>query len=306
MNDLGYTKDLFVMPFDHRGSFQAKLFGIKDRAPTPEETKMVASYKKIIYDGFRKALEDGVPADKAGILVDEQFGTEIAKDAIASNIMLAMPAEKSGQDEFDFEYGHQFEEHIESFNLSFVKVLVRLNPEGDEATNHRQMVRLKRLSDYCHKASRKFMFELLVPATEEQLKASGGSVAQYDATMRPKLMIKAMAQLQDFGIEPDVWKLEGIETAADSKAVAHQAQVGGRKYVGVIVLGRGENADKVRQWLTIAAKTPGVIGFAVGRTVFWDALKGFKEGKWSREKAVAMVAENYRGFCELWMHARRH
>ncbi|HRK01211.1 MAG TPA: DUF2090 domain-containing protein [Oligoflexia bacterium] len=305
MRDLGYTQDLFVMPFDHRGSFQAKLFGIKDRQPTAEETKMITSYKKIIYDGFKKALADGVPRDKAGILVDEQFCSEFAKEAVAEGLMLAMPAEKSGQDEFDFEYGHQYEEHIAAFNPTFVKVLVRQNPEGDDAANRRQMTRLKRLSEYCHRTQRKFMFELLVPATEAQLKACGGSVAQYDATLRPKVMIQAMAQIQDFGIEPDVWKLEGIESAEDSRAVVHQAKIGGRQYVGVIVLGRGENADKVRQWLTVAAKTPGVIGFAVGRTVFWDALKGFKEGKLSREKAVAAVADNYRGFCELWMRGKK-
>lgn len=305
MKDLGYTQDLFVMPFDHRGSFQAKLFGIKDRQPTPEETKVISSYKKVIYDGFRKALEQGVPKDKAGILVDEQFCTEIAKDATENGIMLAMPAEKSGQDEFDFEYGHQYEEHIEKFNPTFVKVLVRQNPEGDEASNRTQMTRLKRLSEYCHRTQRKFMFELLVPATEEQLKLCGGSVAQYDATMRPKLMCKAMSDIQAFGIEPDVWKLEGIENAEDSRAVVQQAKTGGRQYVGVIVLGRGENADKVRQWLTVASKTPGVIGFAVGRTVFWDALKNFKDGKISREKAVETVADNYRGFCELWLRGKK-
>lgn len=305
MRDLGYTKDLFILPFDHRGSFQAKLFGIKDRDPTHEEHENICFYKNMIYDGFKLALEQGVPADKAGILVDEQFGTEIAKDAIKNGYSLSMPAEKSGQDEFDFEYGHQFEDHIKEFDPTFVKVLVRYNPEGDAAVNHTQLQRLKRLSDFCHRTDHKFMFELLVPHTEEQLRNCNGSVAQYDATMRPKLMIQAMEQIQREGIEPDVWKLEGIETSEDSKAVATQARASGRDFVGVIVLGRGENAEKVRTWLSVAAKTPGVIGFAVGRTVFWDALKGYKDGKLSREKAIAQIADNYRGFCELWLKAKK-
>ncbi len=305
MRDLGYSKDLFILPFDHRGSFQAKLFGIKDRQPTADETKLIASYKKIIYDGFKKALDDGVPADSAGVLVDEQFGTEVAHDSVKNNYLLAMPAEKSGQDEFDFEYGHQFEEHIKAFDPTFVKVLVRYNPDADAGLNHKQLQRLKRLSDFCHRSHHKFMFELLVPHTDEQLKACGGSVANYDATMRPKLMMQSMAEIQKFGIEPDVWKLEGIETSEDSRAVAAQARTGKRDYVGVIVLGRGENAEKVRTWLTVAAKTPGVIGFAVGRTVFWDALKGFKDGSLSREKAIAQIADIYRGFCELWINARK-
>ena len=306
MKDLGYTKDLFILPFDHRGSFQSKLFGVKDREPTPEETKLIASYKKIIYDGFKKALADGVPADKSGILVDEQFGDEIARDAVKSGYSLSMPAEKSGQDEFDFEFGNHFEEHIEKYDPTFIKVLVRMNPEGDAGTNHRQLQRLKRLSDYIHRTHRKFMFELLVPATSEQLTRANSSVAQFDSTMRPKLMRQAMEEIQKFGIEPDVWKLEGIETAEDSRAVAQQARVGGRDYVGVIVLGRGENPEKVRQWLTVAARTPGLIGFAVGRTVFWDALKHHKAGEISREKAIAQIADLYRGFVELWLQGKKH
>ncbi|MGE4231932.1 MAG: 2-deoxy-5-keto-D-gluconate 6-phosphate aldolase domain-containing protein [Bacteriovoracia bacterium] len=307
--DLGYSNDLFILPFDHRGSFQAKLFGIKDREPTAEETKTISFYKRIIYDGFKQALEMGVPADRAGILVDEQFGSEIVrdvrKDKQTTVCSVAMPAEKSGQDEFDFEYGHQFEDHIKEFDPTFVKVLVRLNPEGDPDLNHRQMQRLKRLSDFCHRTHHKFMFELLVPHTEEQLRNCGGSVAQYDASMRPKLMIQSMEMLQREGIEPDVWKLEGIETSEDSRAVAQQAKAGGRDYVGVIVLGRGENAEKVKTWLTVAAKTPGLIGFAVGRTVFWDALKGYKDGKHSREAAIKMVADNFAGFCDLWLKAKK-
>lgn len=305
MRDLGYNKDLFILPFDHRGSFQSKLFGIKDREPTKEETKLISSYKRMIYDGFLQSIENGVPADKAGILVDEQFGSEIARDAIEKGFTLAMPAEKSGQEEFDFEYGHQFEEHIATFDPTFVKVLVRYNPEDQEGTNHRQLQRLKRLSDYCHRSHRKFMFELLVPHTDAQLQSVSNSVARYDAELRPKLMIEAMDQIQRFNIEPDVWKLEGIENATDSKAVAHQARIGGRDFVGVIVLGRGENAEKVRQWLQVAAHTPGVIGFAVGRTVFWDALKGFKEGTLSREKAIQQIALTYQSFCELWLQSQK-
>lgn len=305
MSELGYNKDLFILPFDHRGSFQEKLFGIKGRQPNAEETKEIASYKKIIYDGYKRALAMGVPVDTSGILVDEQFGAEIIEDAVKNGYSVSMCAEKSGQDEFDFEYGHQFEEHIEKFDPTFVKVLVRYNPEGDGATNRRQSQRLKRLSDYVHRTHRKFMFELLVPPTADQLKQCNGATATFDTNMRPKLMVQAMAQLQNDGIEPDVWKLEGIETAADSKLVAQQARVGGRDYVGVIVLGRGENAEKVRLWLSVAAQTPGLIGFAVGRTVFWDALKGAKEGRWSREKASQQIAENYAGFCDLWIRARK-
>lgn len=302
---IGYKKDLFILPFDHRGSFQEKLFGIKGRVPNAEETQRIASYKGIIYEGYKKALKLGVPQQSSGILIDEQFGADIIKDAVKNGYSVSMCAEKSGQDEFDFEFGEAFGDHIEKFNPAFVKVLVRYNPQGDKDMNARQTARLKKLSDYTHSHSRKFMFELLVPATAEQLKAAGGSTANYDATQRPKLMIESMKFLQDAGIEADVWKLEGIETAEDSRRVSETARRGGRDNVGVIVLGRGENAEKVKHWLTVASATPGLIGFAVGRTVFWDSLKAALEGKITREQASDEIAKSYAGFCNLWMTARK-
>lgn len=301
---VGYSKDLIVLPFDHRGSFQSKLFGIDGREPTAEETRMIASYKGIIYEGFKKAIAQGVPKDRAGILVDEQFGLEILQDAKRQGFATACPAEKSGQDEFDFEYANEFGAHIHRVDPTFVKVLVRYNTDGEAALNRRQEQRLKKLSDYCHSHGRKFMFELLVPHTPAQLSSVGGDKSRFDKELRPALMVKAMETLQNVGIEPDVWKLEGVETESDSLAVSKQARAGGRNQVGVIVLGRGENAEKVKHWLSTAAKVPGFIGFAVGRTVFWEPLKAVKEGKISREEGANQVCHNYKSLCDLWLKAR--
>ncbi len=301
--NIGYNKPLFVMPFDHRGSFQAKMFGIKGRQPTDDETKMIASYKRIVYDGFLKALDLGAPKDKAAILVDEQFGAECVRDALKKGINVAMPAEKSGQDEFDFEYGDQFGAHIETFNPTFVKVLVRYNTEDDAVMNKRQGERLAKLSNYCHSKNRRFMFELLVPALDHQLKKVGGDSKKFDTELRPGLMAKAIAELQARGIEPDVWKLEGLENASDYKTIVTQVKSQGRDNVGIIVLGRGESDEKVKHWLREGAKVRGIIGFAVGRTVFWNALAGFKEKKHSREDAVNLVAKNYKGFVDLFLAA---
>ncbi len=304
MHTLGYDGDLFIMPFDHRGSFQEKLFGVKGRAPTVEETQEISHYKRTIYDGFKLAIKAGVPKEKAGILVDEQFGSEILKDAKQHGFKTACPAEKSGQDEFDFEYGEEFGAHINKFNPSFAKVLVRYNPEASRELNQRQLERLKKISDYCHSHENKFLFELLVPATPSQLAQFSGNPSQYDKELRPKLMIGAMKEMQEFGIEPDLWKLEGIETLEDSQKVSLQAKDQGRDKVGVIVLGRGENAEKVKHWLTIAAKVPGIIGFAVGRTIFWEPLKAVKEGKITHAEAAEQIGKNYKSFCDLWVKAR--
>src|SRR5438132_7859344 len=166
---LGFDKPLYILPFDHRGSFQTKMFGWQGTL-TAEQTAQVAAAKQVVYDGFQAAISAGVPKEKAGILVDEQFGAAILKDAAKNGYSTSCPAEKSGQDEFDFEYGEDFAKHIEMFQPTFCKVLVRYNPEGDKALNQRQSARLKRLADYLHgKSKSKLMVELLVPPEEAQL-----------------------------------------------------------------------------------------------------------------------------------------
>ena len=166
---VGFNKPLYILPFDHRGSFQTKMFGWKGPL-SAEQTAQIAAAKQVIYDALKAAVAGGVPKEKAGILVDEQFGAAILRDAVKQGYITACPAEKSGQDEFDFEYGEDFARHIEAFNPTFCKVLVRYNPEGDKALNQRQVKRLKRLSDYLRQSGRLFMFELLVPPEPAQLK----------------------------------------------------------------------------------------------------------------------------------------
>src|SRR5262249_43341341 len=159
---IGFNDPLYILPFDHRGSFQTKMFGWKGKL-TPEQTAEIAATKQVIYDAFKAALAGGVAKEKAGILVDEQFGNAILRDSVKHGYSTSMPAEKSGQDEFDFEYGEDFAKHIEEFNPTFCKVLVRYNPEGDSDLNKRQAGRLKRLSDYLAKNKPPFTIALLVP-----------------------------------------------------------------------------------------------------------------------------------------------
>jgi 5-dehydro-2-deoxygluconokinase len=290
---VGFDHPLYVLPFDHRGSFQSKMFGWKGTL-TAEQTAEIAATKQVIYDGFKATVAGDVPKDNAGILVDEQFGAAILRDAAKNGYQTACPAEKSGQDEFDFEYGEDFAKHIAMFNPTFCKVLVRYNPEGDTTLNQRQAARLKRLSDYLHGSKRLFMFELLVPAEKAQLDRVKGDKKAYDLEIRPGLMVKAIQQLQEAGVEADVWKIEGLDRREDCAKVVAVARRGGRDKVSCIVLGRGEDDKKVREWLAVAAGVPGFIGFAVGRTTFWDPCVDYRAKKISREAAVAEIARRYK------------
>ncbi len=296
MKNLGYDRPLYILPFDHRRSFQTKLFGWPGKL-TEEQTAQIAASKQVIYDGFKAALRDEVLDFRAGILVDEQFGAAILKDASTRAFAAACPAEKSGQAEFDFEYGEDFAAHIEAFRPSFCKVLVRYNPEGDPALNARQAGRLRRLSEYLHGDSHsRFMFELLVPPEKQLLALLNGDQKAYDLELRPALVFAAIEQLQDSGVEPDVWELEGLDRRRDCETVVAAARRKGREQVGCIILGRGEDDRRVRQWLTTASSVPGFIGFAVGRASFWDALVDWRAAKITREQAVNKISRRYRDY----------
>jgi myo-inositol catabolism protein IolC len=304
MTPRGYDRPLYILPFDHRGSFETKMFGWHESL-TAEQTAAIAAAKQVIYDGFKDAIAAGVPKKDAAILVDEQFGAAILRDAAKDGFHFACPAEKSGQEEFDFQYGEDFAAHIETFHPTFCKVLVRYNPGGDKELNRAQAARLSRLSQYLQSAGHSlFMFELLVPAEKAQLDKLKGDKKAYDLELRPQLMIQTIHELQDAGVEPDIWKIEGLDRREDCEKIVAAARRNGRDKVGCIILGRGEDEAHVRTWLTIAAGVDGFVGFAVGRTDFWNPLVDWRAGKITRETAVSQISGRYREFVEIFDGAR--
>jgi myo-inositol catabolism protein IolC len=299
---MGLGRRLYMLSFDHRGSFEKGLMGIAGE-PTGTERHRISELKALIYQGFMRAIADGAPRKRCAVLVDEEFGSDIAHSARREAYTLAMPVERSGQDEFDFEFGEHFRKHVEAFDPEFAKVLVRYNPEGDAELNRRQAERLARLSGWLRANERKFLFELLVPATANQSERVAGDQSVYDREMRPDLVVRAIAQLQRAGVEPDIWKIEGLEAREDCERVVRQARLGGRDHVTCVVLGRGANLDRVAHWLREAAPVPGYIGFAIGRTIWLDALCAHVARRLERDATIEQVAANYRQMIDVYSTA---
>jgi 5-dehydro-2-deoxygluconokinase len=307
MKAIGYDRPLFVQPFDHRGSFTKTFFEFKGAPkiePGTDQHVPVSAAKTLIYRGLLRAIELGVPTKEVGILVDAQFGSHIIADAISRGIPAAVCVEKSGQDVFDFEYGARWQDHLRYLAPDIVKCLVRYHPEDDRAANREQLSRLKLLSDYVHaNDSYYLMFELLVPALTDADKKAGD---RYDGELRPKHMVEAIRQIQDYGVEPDIWKIEGLDSRADAEKVSKQVRSSdARKRVGSILLGRGSNMEKVHEWLKVAAPVEGFIGFAVGRTNFSDPLKRYLKQEQDEKSAVEEIAENYKGCVDIWKAAKK-
>jgi len=306
MKQIGYDRPLFVQPFDHRGSFTKSFFFFKGAPavePDADQFSPVSAAKTLIYRGLLRAIEMGVAKNEVGILVDAQFGSHIIADAKARGIPAAVCVEKSGQNVFDFEYGSRWEDHLRYLAPDIVKVLVRYHPDDDPVANREQLARLKLLSDYVHASDDHYlMFELLVPATTEADKAADD---KYDSEVRPKHMVAAIKEIQDFGVEPDIWKIEGLDERSQAEAVSKQVRsTPERGKVGSILLGRGSNMEKVHEWLKVAAPVNGFIGFAVGRTNFSEPLKAHLEGGMPEKEAVQAIAENYKGCVDIWNEAK--
>lgn len=299
----GYTKPLYFLPFDHRGSYISGLFKWKEPLNV-EQTVSVSRSKHVIYAGFERAVADEVvPKNQLAILVDEQFGVDILRDAANKGYITAASVEKSGQEEFEFAYGDDFPEHIQAVQPTFSKVLVRYNPDGPAEVNARQIDRLKTLSHYLHRTERLFLFELLVPATPSQLEQVDHDTSAYDVQLRPGLMMECIRVLQDGGVEPDVWKLEGLDRREDCVNIVQVARRDGRDSVGLIVLGRGAERDRVVHWLKTAATVPGYIGFAVGRTTWWQPVVDVENKRVTPQEAATEIAHNFEDWIRLFHEA---
>ena len=155
---------LYILPFDHRGSFK-KILGVKDPLSS-KDVKRIKNYKKMIYSAFKKAK---LSKDEAGILVDETYGKEILLDAKKKGIITCYTLEKSGQKEFFFDR-KDYRRRLNYFKPNYAKVLLRYNPEGNKAMNKRQAKRLSALSKYLKKEKIGFLLEVLEIPTEKQLK----------------------------------------------------------------------------------------------------------------------------------------
>jgi myo-inositol catabolism protein IolC len=287
---------LHVLAFDHRRSFMASFLGVEGE-PSPADAERARVGKRLIWAGLLRACDEGVPRDSAAALVDATYGAGVVSEAREAGVRVAVPVEASGRDVFEFEVP-SWSDVLDELDPTWAKALVRYNPEGDPAVNDRQRSALRELSDHCGDTGRGFMLELLVPPLVEQLGSVGGDRARFDREVRAELTVRGIRQLQEAGIEPDLWKLEGSEQRHDYERVTAAARAGGRDRVGCVVLGRGEDAAAVTRWLRAGAGVGGVVGFAIGRTVWWDPLRAYFAGA-PADEAVARIASSYRRFVDV-------
>jgi myo-inositol catabolism protein IolC len=280
---------LFILAMDHRTSFAKDLFGVTG-TPATDQLVKIRQAKSLVYEGLRHVARSAFPG-REGVLVDEDYGPDVARTAKTDGVVLLMPIEKSGSRVFELEFGDRFAEHVEAFDPDFFKVLVRFNPLDDEAERRTQIDRLAMVSGWAEQTNRRWIFELLVPPTPEQLAAHGDQDG-YDREARPGLTAEVLSQLQAGKVYPTIWKLEGYDTPEGADVVL--AAVAAEKVhpAACIVLGRDAPVDRVERWLRVGAQKD-FVGFAVGRTIWEEPLRQYLGGALSSEELVDVVADNY-------------
>jgi myo-inositol catabolism protein IolC len=280
---------LFVLAMDHGASFAKDLFRLPD-VPTPADRSRMRQAKALIYEGLRH-VAGSVPFGREGVLIDEDLGEDVVRTAQSDGVVVLMPIEKSGSRMFELEHGDQFAEHVEAFDPDFFKALVRYNPDDDEGMRRTQIGRLAAVSEWAGRTKRRWIMELLVPPTPEQLSTSQGR-NDFDRGTRPALTAQVIAQLQDGGVHPTIWELEGFDAASGADEARATVAADGRHPAACMVVGRDAPIDLVEHWLAVAADRQ-FVGFVVDRTVWEEPLRRFLAGALSNEGVIHAVAATY-------------
>jgi myo-inositol catabolism protein IolC len=298
------SRPLFILADDHRDSLEKQLYKLT-APPTPPQAARIRADKLLVYEALADATKRLPDAAQAGILVDEEYGADVADLASKSDglINLSMPLEASGKDWFEYAYGDDWKTHAGYFPTDHAKVLIRDNPSLAVPDRLQQAERLKVVSAWAAETRHHLIVELLVPATDGDLKSVGGDKKRYDDELRPKLTLDVVGFLQDHGADPELWKIEGMDTRADAAAVAELAKRGGRT-ADCIILGRHASKKDLDRWLDVAAPLPGYVGFAIGRSIWWDPLAGHFAGTISADVAQHQIAQNYLGYAHAYLEAQ--
>ena len=293
---------LLILAMDHRASFGKSLFDVQGDQPDAGQLAAMQAAKQLIYAGLARAL-GRLPGGRAGVLVDERYGQPVADTAHSDGVVLAVPVERSGRDWFELEWGQDWIARVSASRPDFAKVLIRDNPAFPRARREQQLRKLREVGDALRTLGIPLLYELLVPATGDQLAAAGGSTDAYDRDLRPGLVIQVIADNQAAGVEPAIWKVEGLETADAARAVVTQIRAAGRDAVCAIVLGRDAPAARLEHWLAVAGPVVGFAGFAIGRSIWEDPVASHNNGRASEDEAVGQIAERYLNFARRYCAA---
>ncbi len=301
---LGCDEPLIVLPFDHRTSLAKQCFNLPVDALNAEQSAHLSDDKMVVYEAFKEAIALGLPQPDAAIMVDEQFGHEIINLANRENMAVILPVEKSGKQPFEFTYPDDFQSHIEKYKPTFVKGLVFYNPADTLAVRKAQQEKLKQLSDYCHQHGYKLLLEIITRPNKAQLEKVQDSQEMFKKTTLPGLQFKIVQDFHQAGIEPDVWMFGHFTDPTVYRKLIGEIRKDGRDNVGIIISDYDANSQQIAEAITTCATIPGVIGYAAGSAVFWDAISDYHKRDATRLQAKNRIASEFMRLYQIYKQTK--
>ena len=295
--------NLYLLAIDHRRSFE-RLLGVDGPVDAGTHDRLAAA-KVTVVDALDAAVAERPGLDGAGVLLDDDYGSAAIDSARRSGLVVAVAFERSGQAVLDFEHADwaaRLRQLVGTADrrAGLAKLLVRHRADDDAAARKVQLERLRQFSAACASAGVEFLLELLTPFRDDERATHDDR--ELENVVRPRLVADAIGEIQAAGVEASVWKVEGVSDVAGCASIVAAARAGGRDDVGVVVLGAGAPTDTVASWLRAAAAA-GYTGFAVGRSIWADAVRALDAGELEPVAAGAQIAANYLEMIDVFERA---
>ncbi|WP_117000781.1 2-deoxy-5-keto-D-gluconate 6-phosphate aldolase domain-containing protein [Desertimonas flava] len=290
----------FFLAVDHRRSYE-KLFGVPERVDGETAAQLRAA-KVLVVEALATIPAIRPSLGGLGVLLDDEYGADAAAAAEQLGVAVAMAFERSAQPVLVFEHDDwrlRLDALAARDGTAYAKVLVRHRTDGDPEARATQLGRLAEIDRECRVRGVPLLLEVLTPYRDDEL--AGSTADELEASLRPRLVVDAIADIQSAGVHPALWKVEGVADPDGCRRIAAQARCSGD--AGIVVLGAGASVATVNEWLRSAA-AGGYTGFAVGRSIWADSLIGWRAGDIQAETARATIASRYLEFVDVFIAAQ--
>jgi myo-inositol catabolism protein IolC len=277
---------IYMLAADHRWQWEEWC----DERSIPRAR--IGEVKRLAYDGFLLARDRSAAVRESGaLLVDEQYGSGVLADALRAGVTVGTPAEKAGA----FPLTWSAEPFWRALTGAFVKVLVRYRPDDEEAVRDGQWEKLDALQTWCRGAGKPLVVEILVARRGEAEEA-------FEAVGRPEMLAGFIAEAYRRGLTPEFWKIEGTLSPQGARTI--DAAIAANAACRQIILGKAAALSTIGRWFAAAAASPTAIGFAIGRSVFWEPSAAFLTGTHTAERAAHDICANYLDLVDAWKQSR--
>jgi len=273
---------VYMLAADHRWQWEEWC----DKRSIPRTR--IPEVKRLAADGFRLARERSPRVREFGaLLLDAQYSSDVIAEARRDGVVAGTPAEKAGA----FPLAWATEPFDRALIGAFVKVLVRFRPDDADEIRDGQWHKLDTLQSWCRRAGTQLVVEVLVPRRQEPEDT-------FDAAGRPAMLADFIGESYRRGLTPQFWKIEGTPAADGARTI--DRAIAAQPQCRQIILGKAADIATIERWFAAAYGSVTAVGFAIGRSVFWEPATAFLIGSSTASETAAHICANYLQLVDAW------